>query len=284
MVSKLAQRLLVFFIGLPIVIGVVCLHYYHHLALHLVIVATSLCAALELHSMFSRSYGIPLQNKGFLTCMVVLMPIAACICTFCLRDGAAIEFVFLGVVMLCMSAEAVTARTFEHSTARLLSSMFIIFYSGYLPTFVSRMTLFDAQKATALISVFLLMVFMCDSLAWLFGNLFGKRNRGIIPASPNKSVAGFFGGFAGSALSGFVGYKVFPAVFAVSGSPARAVALGLLIALSAIMGDLVESVLKRSANCKDSGSLVPGRGGILDSVDSVFFAAPVYYFASSLLF
>ena len=55
------------------------------------------------------------------------------------------------------------------------------------------------------------------------------------------------------------------------------VLLGLAIAFSAIVGDLAESVIKRATGAKDSGRLIPGRGGLLDSIDSIIMAAPVYY-------
>jgi phosphatidate cytidylyltransferase len=54
--------------------------------------------------------------------------------------------------------------------------------------------------------------------------------------------------------------------------------IGLIVGVSVIMGDLIESALKRSATSKDSGSLIPGRGGVLDSIDSVLYAAPVFYY------
>ena len=278
MISKLAQRLLVFFIGVPVVIALVCLRQQHHLALHLALMAASVCAALELHAIFSHSFR--LQHKAFIALLALVVPLSAFLCAFFSLPLAYIDYTFIGAVLLSLAAEVITAQSFEHSNARLMASTFIILYSGYLPTFISKMTV--REHSVALIAVFLLMVFMCDSIAWLFGNLFGKSNRGIIKASPNKSVAGFIGGFVGAAASGLAGRAVWANVF--TGSPAKVVALGLLIAFCAITGDLVESVFKRSANCKDSGSIVPGRGGVLDSVDSIFFAAPVYYLTSTLFF
>ena len=65
---------------------------------------------------------------------------------------------------------------------------------------------------------------------------------------------------------------------------ALVVFLGFLIALFAIIGDLVESVIKRSVDIKDSGSIIPGRGGLLDSIDSIVFAAPVFYFGINILY
>jgi phosphatidate cytidylyltransferase len=123
---------------------------------------------------------------------------------------------------------------------------------------------------------------MCDSLAWLFGVLLGKNNRGLIKASPNKSIAGFIGGFAGTILTGCIAHFLFPQAF--TGSLVKILVLSFFIAFVAIIGDLVESVLKRSVEIKDSGSIIPGRGGVLDSIDSIVFVAPVYYFGINFLF
>lgn len=107
--------------------------------------------------------------------------------------------------------------------------------------------------------------------------LLGRNNKGFLKASPNKSIAGFCGGFAGSILSGVLSWCLWRDIF--TGSIIKLVLLGALISITSIIGDLVESVLKRSSECKDSGSIVPGRGGILDSIDSILFSAPVFYFA-----
>ncbi len=276
--SKLIQRLLIFFIGLPAVVGIVCLHQYHHLALHVALLAVTVCAALELHAIFSHQG--TLQPKLLLVVLSLLLPAVSFACAFYSLPHAYIEYTFVACIMICMAYEVLTAQHFEHSNLRLMAATFIILYSGYLPTFISRMT--TLSHATESIALFLVLVFMCDSLAWLFGNLFGKSNRGIIKASPNKSLAGFLGGIFGSTATAALTCVVKPEMF--GGSYIHAILLGILISCFAIIGDLVESVFKRSANCKDSGAIIPGRGGVLDSVDSVFFAAPVFYLVTTLLF
>ena len=112
--------------------------------------------------------------------------------------------------------------------------------------------------------------------------LFGKNNRGYIKASPNKSIAGFIGGIAGSILSGLLGIYIWPEIFI--GSILKIIILGIIVAIAAIAGDLAESVFKRSAGWKDSGRVIPGRGGILDSIDSILMAAPVFYIFTILFF
>jgi phosphatidate cytidylyltransferase len=136
-----------------------------------------------------------------------------------------------------------------------------------------------------IILMFLLMVIANDSAAWAMGMLFGKNNRGIIPVSPNKSVAGFIGGFAASILVGIGAAHFAPETFAPRlGEPLSGIILGFVSALAGTLGDLGESAMKRSANIKDSGTVIPGRGGVLDTVDSIALAAPVYYGLYRLLF
>jgi phosphatidate cytidylyltransferase len=126
--------------------------------------------------------------------------------------------------------------------------------------------------------------------------LFGKNNRGIIPASPNKSAAGFIGGTLGSIIITAGAVLLAPAFFAsryaygaASGngivpSLCAAAALGLFTGIAAMLGDLCESAIKRSAGVKDSGNIMLGRGGVLDSIDSIAVSAPVFYLLFSLLF
>lgn len=125
--------------------------------------------------------------------------------------------------------------------------------------------------------VFALMTLGNDSLAWFFGMSLGKR-RNIVQVSPNKSLAGFIGGFLGSLAVGALCFFLFPKIGG-RGLPALLVTAGF-VGVSTIFGDLVESAMKRSAGVKDSSAVVPGRGGVLDSVDSLLFSAPVFVFLS----
>ena len=85
-----------------------------------------------------------------------------------------------------------------------------------------------------------------------------------------------------SIAAGIAARHFFPDVF--EGHIIKAVCLGFFTASASILGDLAESVFKRSAGFKDSGRVMPGRGGMLDSIDSLLMAAPVYYIAAKLLY
>lgn len=128
--------------------------------------------------------------------------------------------------------------------------------------------LLDAGRTWLLVLVATVWTF--DSLAYVSGRTF-KRGRFFPHISPNKTMSGVIGGTIGAiVVAGLL-------VWAAGGGPVVGMLLGLLIAVTAQSGDLAESMLKRAAGAKDSGSLIPGHGGILDRVDSFLFAAPVMF-------
>jgi phosphatidate cytidylyltransferase len=114
----------------------------------------------------------------------------------------------------------------------------------------------------------LALVWSYDTGAYLAGRALGRRE--LIPhISPSKTVEGLAGGVLAATLAAALGTWLI-------GLPIwHAVILGPLVALAAQAGDLAESLLKRAADRKESGYLIPGHGGMLDRLDSFLFAAPV---------
>lgn len=120
----------------------------------------------------------------------------------------------------------------------------------------------------AWILLLVLAVWAYDTGAYLVGRRFG-RERFLAHISPSKTYAGLVGGVAATTV--VVGLVL----WGLGQAPWHAIVLGPLVALSAQAGDLAESMLKRAAGAKDSGTQFPGHGGMLDRVDSFLFAAPV---------
>lgn len=130
----------------------------------------------------------------------------------------------------------------------------------------------DMTLGCAFLWVMFLGTWSSDTFAYFAGSFFGKHK--MCPAvSPKKTVEGFLGGLVGTtavvtALGCTLDFSV----------PLMAL-LGVLLAITATVGDLAESIIKRYTGVKDSGRLIPGHGGVLDRFDSVMFTAPfVYYF------
>lgn len=275
---KVVSRLGVFFIGVPLVIVLIMLNQLNHLAIHAVVTVVSVIAAWEFYNILSNNF--TLQNKIFLLSTAGLINFTMLLRAVFEFDVSYVDFIYVASILACLSAEVLSNRSFENSNSRIVTSITILTYTGFLLTFLTRMTFL--KNSRQILIMFLTMVFFCDSLAWFFGVLFGKNNKGFIKASPNKSIAGFCGGIFGSILSGILSWILWKDIF--TGSVLKLIFLGILISITSILGDLVESVLKRSSNCKDSGSIIPGRGGILDSIDSIVFSAPVFYFVITHLY
>jgi CDP-diglyceride synthetase len=181
---------------------------------------------------------------------------------------------------------AVAALWFAEPTKGLrawLGTMLAMFYPGllaYLAAFVGfnpapqtgSIFGFHLDDGRILLLILVATVWTLDSAAYLAGRYHG-RGRFMNHISPNKTWSGAIGGTIAAIV-------ICALLFAGSGqSLIGGAALGLVIAVAAQAGDLAESMLKRAAGVKDSGTLIPGHGGILDRLDSFLFAAPAMYAA-----
>lgn len=110
----------------------------------------------------------------------------------------------------------------------------------------------------------IVIVVACDSGAYFIGKLIGER--AFSPTSPNKTLEGVVGGIACAAIIGTI-------VGSFEFSVIKSIYVSLIVAIFAVIGDLLESYFKRQAGIKDSGNLIPGHGGILDRIDAVIIAA-----------
>src|SRR5262249_39748134 len=110
------------------------------------------------------------------------------------------------------------------------------------------------------------------TLQYYAGRLFGRRPLAPV-VSPKKTIEGALGGFLGAAAaSAALGHWWLSDV-----ALGWRIGLGLIIAAVGIVGDLFESLLKRSVGVKGGSGIIPGHGGVLDRIDALLFAAPVYY-------
>ncbi len=165
----------------------------------------------------------------------------------------------------------------EAVLTRVAASLVVLVYPGLFVLFIARVS--TLQDATFHLLFLFALVFGNDTAAWAVGMLVGRPIGLLI--SPTKSIAGFVAGFVMSLVVSLAALLLWPRL--VPGGTAGALLLGTVIGCATILGDLIESVLKRSAGVKDSGTLMMGRGGLLDSADSLLLAAPLYYLLVGLL-
>jgi phosphatidate cytidylyltransferase len=159
-----------------------------------------------------------------------------------------------------------------------------IFIAVLVPFFLSFIWLIRNFDGGGWWILFLLItIWVSDISAYYIGKNFGKHK--ITPnISPKKSLEGFIAGFIGGVLAAYIFYfLLMPEKYAViSGWQLALVSVDVVVA--GIVGDLFESLLKRSAGVKDSGNIIPGHGGMLDRIDSILFAAPVLYIYLKIFF
>jgi phosphatidate cytidylyltransferase len=153
-------------------------------------------------------------------------------------------------------------------------TVFGVLYVAWFFSFMIKLRLLDG--GLGLIAAVLLITKLNDIGAFLVGSRFGKVP--LIPRiSPNKSVEGAAGGVLFSVLGGLIS-KPF-----LNCSYERIIFISIVLGILAQLGDLSESLMKRDCQVKDSGSIFPGLGGVLDCIDSLLFTAPVFYFYMSII-
>jgi phosphatidate cytidylyltransferase len=135
----------------------------------------------------------------------------------------------------------------------------------------------DAVGRNLLLLLFL-VIWAGDTFAYLVGRTIGRKM--LFPSiSPKKTLEGSVAGFAGSLLVAWG----FALLFWQTASLKKVILLAALVALFGQIGDLAESAMKRGADLKDSGSVLPGHGGLLDRVDSLLFGAPVLWLSLAIM-
>lgn len=181
-------------------------------------------------------------------------------------------FIFIGTMLCFITISILVSSLFKNIqdilkfiAAGLLSAV----YLGLFPATIFK--ILNHPQGLVWFFALLSIVFGGDIMAYLVGSRWGKHK--IMPLiSPKKSLEGALGGFLGAIIAA----SIFSFYF-LHNDTLTMIGISLLISLVAQVGDLFESLLKRIAGIKDSGSILPGHGGILDRIDGVLFAAPVMW-------
>ena len=208
---------------------------------------------------------------------------AICLAQLGAQRGSWVILVAVMVVPIGLTLALLWNRELHTFLGAGASTLFGVFYAGLLLSWLMPLrfpgTALEEATATAIPSRFLLLflfvvIWAGDICAYLIGRGIGRQL--LFPhISPKKTLEGSLGGLAGSLLVAWISARWW-----WRSSDVRTVMLlAALVAVSGQIGDLVESALKRSAGLKDSGSLLPGHGGLLDRLDSLIFGAPVLWAA-----
>jgi len=198
------------------------------------------------------------------------------------ETGSLFGLLSIGLLIYCTFGSPV-----ERALADATSCIFALFYLGL--TLVTLPMLREAANGPSLLAFLFLTVWAGDSAAMYIGRAFGRRK--LAPAlSPNKTWEGTIGSLLGSMAA--AGILLGVALLLTQWGSAKLsfgdeawwywLILAAVVNAAAQVGDLAESALKRSAGVKDSGSILPGHGGMLDRIDALLLAAPVLWYAQGI--
>ncbi|HET7501818.1 MAG TPA: phosphatidate cytidylyltransferase [Kofleriaceae bacterium] len=277
--GNLAQRFLVALVAVPILL--VILYYHRPEPTWALIFAASLIAMHELFAMLlpaaDRRAALVMGGLA-VAAFYWLDPDAMAgyggglprVLGGAVRAGATIPLILTAVVPGLYYL--FRFRDIPSVAGRYAATVTGILYAGYLTTYLAKLKLIDPDHAGNTVLLVLIVAWLADTGAYFAGRYLGNA-RLYEAVSPKKTWAGAWGGLAGSVV-GVAALKLATAHY-LSWFDVALIAIpgGILGQL----GDLTESLIKRSVGVKDSGALLPGHGGLLDRIDAVLFIAPYVY-------
>jgi phosphatidate cytidylyltransferase len=182
-------------------------------------------------------------------------------------------FIILFVLGLCV--RQLSSRTSTTGIIAIATTLLGLMYVPWLLNFIQKINFFPDVEGKFFLLYFILVTKFSDMGAYAIGSLIG-RHKMIPRISPGKTWEGFAGAIVVSTGASMAFVHIFGAhMFGMN--MLHAAILGILLSVTAVIGDLIESLFKREAGVKDSGHLFPGIGGILDLLDSLLFNAPIMY-------
>jgi phosphatidate cytidylyltransferase len=227
---------------------------------------SALLAVAEFYRLHFRGEGLPgaVMTLGFSATALILGSFQW---PFIVSERTIVLAVVIGALLYRLCARRTMAEGLTDPAIVAFGPLYIGLCLGHL--LLTR----AMPDGEFLIFGLVLVTWAADAGAYYLGMSVGRHK--LAPAiSPNKTVEGLVGGLIAATLAAFFAHAWFlPALTAVD-----CVTLAGLLTAAGLLGDLVESAMKRGAGVKDSGTLIPGHGGMLDRLDSLLFTAPTFYY------
>lgn len=210
----------------------------------------------------AKGYDVPI-----VLCIVIMLLIMAAF----ILDDLSVELGMFAALLIIPASYVMTSKPLEDSLPSSAVAVLATTYVGMLGGSLIRLHN-DFPEGYKLVFFLLLVVWLGDSGAYYVGKQFGKHK--LSPRiSPKKTIEGMAGGMTASIITAIVIHYTFFPKFPLL----HAIIAGVILSFAGVIGDLAESMWKRSAAVKDSGTLLPGHGGFLDRFDSILFTAPILY-------
>lgn len=265
-IDNLNARINAWWVMILIIFAAAFLGFYGVIALFFVI---SFMALREFLSLIEIRRG---DHFALVACFYIILPLQY---YFVALDWFSMFTIFIPVyaflfLPILSALLGDVSRFLERSTKVQWAVMISIFCISHIPAILT-LEITGFENKNLLLMIFLILVVQSsDVLQYVWGKLFGKHK--IAPKlSPSKTVEGFIGGVISASTLGGLLYWLTPF------TPIQAMLMSLIICLMGFLGGLVMSAIKRSMGVKDWGNMISGHGGMLDRMDSLCFAAPIFF-------
>jgi phosphatidate cytidylyltransferase len=217
------------------------------------------------------------RKKGFHLPITLCILVAAFILAAFMLEPISVEMGVFAALLLIPASYVFAKGSIDEALPSSAIAVMATLYVGMLGGSLIRMR-GDFPVGPKLVFFLLIVVWIGDAGAYYVGKAFGRHK--LSPRiSPKKTVEGLVGGMITSTIAAIVIHFTFFPEFPL----VHAVIAGVILSACGVVGDLAESLWKRSADVKDSGTLIPGHGGFFDRFDSIFFTAPILYTHWSLI-
>jgi phosphatidate cytidylyltransferase len=276
--GNLAQRFLVAVVAIPILL--VAFYYHRPEPTWLIVFAASVIAMRELFAMLLP----PEDRRAALALGIVAVAAFYWLDPLALAFYGALPRVLAGAVAAGATIPLLVAviapglyflfrfRDIPSVAGRYAATVTGIVYAGFLLTYLAKLKLIDPREAGDTVLIVLIVAWAADTGGYFAGRYLGDAKL-YEAVSPKKTWAGAWGGITGSV----VGVAALKLISAHDLSWLDVALIAIPGGILGQLGDLTESLIKRSVGVKDSGALLPGHGGLLDRIDAVLFIAPYVY-------
>lgn len=266
----MVKRIITALIGLPIIIAI--LLFANKYIMSIIIAVTAGITLWEYFNAF-KIESLPPKILGYVSCLLIILLQFTPLEYRGYIAGAGVpaicSILFIQVILTNMKI------TVKDAIISFFGIAYIVGFLIFLPL------LYGEENGKILIWYLFIAAWGNDSFAYLVGSRIGKKK--ITPISPKKSLEGCIGGLAGAIIIAMIFTYIFNTWFGMNFSYLLVGIILFVLTLLSQFGDLAASTIKRYTGIKDSGSLFPGHGGMLDRIDSILFITPFAYFLLMLL-
>lgn len=271
--SELTRRILFALAGAPATVAIV---YFGGWILAAALGTLSALAAWELYRMARAGGTNPMSSPGIVLAAVIPILVHAHYLGVFTLPVAGVAVIFLVLIASVIWLRGVDGQPLVSVSLTLFGALYAALVTFIYPLRYHQYAV-GAIAGTALVMFPIGLTWGSDIGAYAFGRMFGKRK--LMPSvSPGKTVAGAVGGVVAAIAScWFYVAVILKPLGHLALTPLGMIGFAVAISVAGQIGDLAESLLKREAGVKDSSSLLPGHGGILDRFDSLLFVLPVAY-------